>query len=136
MKQQKITSRKSLYILVTSILLSSGSSCHTPMSARTFLSEVNRDRDAAYEKYKDKDIILRGMSTTPRYEENGVIVLGLVGGDDLQETIICRFDKGRPQVRDELLRIKRGEWVNVKCRLRQRQLINSSVFMEKCQLPQ
>jgi hypothetical protein len=134
MQLQKTTSRKSSYILTAAILLSSGISCHTPMSARTFLSEVNRDRDAAYEKYKDKDILLMGMSTTPREEENGDIILGLDGGDDLQALVICRFEKGLPQVRDELLRIKSGEWVNVKCRLRRLQTTRPALFMEKCQL--
>ncbi len=136
MKQQKTISWKVAYILIALALLSSAISCHTSKPAEAFFREIQRDRGAAYEKYKDKDIILAGRATTPREQENGDIMLGLVGGDGLDETIICRFDKGQPQVRQELLMIKAGERVEVKCRLRPRQLITSAVFMEKCQLPQ
>jgi hypothetical protein len=134
MRQQKTISRKAAYILIASALLLSGTSCGASMSAEAFLREVNRDRDAAYEKYKGKDIILTGRAATLREQENGDVVLGLVGGDALEENIICRFDQGQPQARDELLRIKAGERVGVKCRLRQFQVTKSAVFMEKCQL--
>ena len=134
MKQMKNTYLKTLYILFTFVALLCSSSCHLPMSAEAFLSDFSRDRDAAEQRYGDKDIILAGPATTPRENENGDIYFGLIAGDRIDQSVMCYFDRGAPQVREELLSIKPGERVEVKCRLRNLQLIKGTVFMEKCQL--
>jgi hypothetical protein len=104
------------------------------MSAEAFLKDYNNDREAAYQKYKDKEILLTGKAV-PTGNGAGRNVLGLIGGVKAPEMILCEFAETSPQIGDAR-KIKAGEQVEVKGRLSDLPQTPPMVYLIDCHLQQ
>lgn len=125
-----------LPLLVTALTLACCSRGDSPMSAEAFLKELKNNKDAAYEKYKDKDILLTGKASAAKEYEDGRIILGLVGGAGVDDNILCEYEGTSPQIRDALLKVRDGERIEVQGRLFSFLALSpiTMVTLENCQL--
>jgi hypothetical protein len=135
MKHLKFHASLVVLPLVTALALVCCSQGNKPTSAEAFLTDYNNDRDAAYQKYKDKDILLTGKAIPLSEHGAGRNVLGLIGGVKATEMILCEFAETSPQIGDAR-KIKDGERVEVKGRLSDLPQTPPMVYLEDCQLQQ
>ncbi len=124
-----------LPLMITALALVGCGRGDRPMSAGVFLNDFNSDRDAAREKYKDKDILLTGKTALNTTEySGGRVILTLEGGSGLLEMILCENVGSPPQIKDALLKVKQGEQVVVKGRLSELPAFPPMVELEECQI--
>jgi hypothetical protein len=135
MKHLKFHASIAALTLLTALVLVSCSLGDRPTSAEAFLKDYNSDREASYQKYKDKDILLAGKAIALSERRTGRNVLGLIGSVKADEMILCEFAETSPQIEDAR-KIKDGERVEVKGRLSDLPQIPPIVYLENCQIPQ
>jgi tRNA_anti-like len=124
-----------LPLIITALALSGCDRGNRPVSAEAFLKDFNNDRGAAYEKYKDKDILLTGKTALDTKEySGGRVILTLEGGVGTLDMIFCENEGTSLQIKDSLLKVKKGESVEVKGRLSSIPALQPMVQLKECQL--